>query len=199
MRGGSVTTTPLLQRELAQIKEDGGCTIFWLTATQSRARRLEHAENDGLIVRKKDDPRDQYPWCVFEVKESPMDEQTQSHEVTDHQINELNQAIKIVSYDNKPGDPGFCNYRLLYETEHTGKLIGLLHFQEGLPSEVGCNGITNESLLAIVIDRLRGFQSGPFACRENALALTKIEEALHWLQSRSRERSSRGVEGTHQK
>lgn len=41
---------------------------------------------------------------------------------------------------------------------------------------------SQEILLAIVIDRLRSFQSGPFSSRENALALTKCEEALHWLQ-----------------
>ena len=51
------------------------------------------------------------------------------------------------------------------------------------------------SLLAIVIDRLRAFQAGPFACRENALALTKIEEAQHWLLHRTRARMTRGVEG----
>lgn len=61
------------------------------------------------------------------------------------------------------------------------------------PGQAGA--ITNESLLAIVIDRLQGFQRGPFPCRENALALTKIEEALHWLHSRTRDRIERGVEG----
>jgi hypothetical protein len=70
-----------------------------------------------------------------------------------------------------------------------------LRFQNGAVDEVGANGITNESLLAIVIDRLQGFQSGPFKCRENALALTKLEEAMHWLHHRTRERSARGVEG----
>jgi len=70
-----------------------------------------------------------------------------------------------------------------------------LRFQNGAVDEVGANGITNESLLAIVIDRLQGFQSGPFKCRENALALTKLEEAMHWLHHRTRERASRGVEG----
>lgn len=49
---------------------------------------------------------------------------------------------------------------------------------------------------AIVIDRLRSFQSGPFSCRENALALTKCEEAMQWLHSRTLERMRRGVEGT---
>ncbi|NOV28030.1 hypothetical protein E5S69_31585 [Cupriavidus necator] len=71
-------------------------------------------------------------------------------------------------------------------------------FQNGPIPEVGVNGITQEVLLAIVADRLRSFQAGPFACRENALALTKIEEAQHWLQQRTIARMRRGVEGTHQ-
>ena len=36
---------------------------------------------------------------------------------------------------------------------------------------------------------------GDFACRENALALTKVEEALHWLNHRTADRQRRGVEG----
>jgi hypothetical protein len=72
-------------------------------------------------------------------------------------------------------------------------------FQNGPISEKGVNGITQEVLLAIVADRLRSFQAGPFACRENALALTKIEEAQHWLQQRTLSRMRRGVEGTHEK
>lgn len=74
-----------------------------------------------------------------------------------------------------------------------------IRFQNGALDEVGANGISDESLLAIVEDRLKGFQSGRYACRENAIALTKIQEAMHWLQHRTRERQARGVEGTHQK
>ena len=72
-------------------------------------------------------------------------------------------------------------------------------FQNGPIAEAGVNGITQEVLLAILMDRLRSFQSGPYACRENALALTKLEEAQHWLQARTIGRMKRGVEGTHQK
>jgi hypothetical protein len=72
-------------------------------------------------------------------------------------------------------------------------------FQNGPIKEAGVNGITQEALLAIVIDRLRSFQAGPFACRENAIALTKCEEALMWLQRRTVARIKRGVEGTNQK
>lgn len=71
-----------------------------------------------------------------------------------------------------------------------------IEFQHGPIQEVGKNGVTNEALIAVVIDRLEGFQSGAFACRENALALTKLQEALHWLEHRTRAREARGVEGT---
>lgn len=57
--------------------------------------------------------------------------------------------------------------------------------------------MTHEALLAILIDRMRSFQAGPYSCRENALALTKLEEAQMWLLQRTRARMSRGVEGTH--
>jgi hypothetical protein len=65
-------------------------------------------------------------------------------------------------------------------------------FQNGPIKEVGVNGVTHETLLAILIDRMRGFQVGPFANRDNAVALTKLEEALMWLQRRTRERIQRG-------
>jgi hypothetical protein len=61
---------------------------------------------------------------------------------------------------------------------------------------VGPGALTMEVLLAIVADQLRVHQQGPSSCRENALALTKTEEALQWLHHRTRDRRRRGVEGT---
>ena len=58
-------------------------------------------------------------------------------------------------------------------------------------------GFAAPLLLAIVADRLRSFQKGPYSCKANACALTHIEEAQHWLQQRTIERMRRGVEGTH--
>lgn len=72
-------------------------------------------------------------------------------------------------------------------------------FQDGPIKEVGVNGVTHEALLAILIDRMRSFQAGPYSSRGNAIALTHMEEALMWLQQRTRERIKRGVEGTHAK
>ncbi len=62
------------------------------------------------------------------------------------------------------------------------------------------NGAFVETIIQVAADRLRYYQTasgGKFACRQNALAITKLEEALHWLNDRTREREMRGVEGTH--
>jgi len=50
-------------------------------------------------------------------------------------------------------------------------------------------------VFAILIDRMRGFQSGPYACRENAIILTKLEECLLWTKARADGRAKRGVLG----
>lgn len=72
-------------------------------------------------------------------------------------------------------------------------------FQKGPIKENGVNGCHNEDLIAIVIDRLYSLNQGDFACRENSIAITKLEEALMWLNKRTLDRRSRGVEGTSQK
>lgn len=61
------------------------------------------------------------------------------------------------------------------------------------------NGAFVEGVVMAALDRLRWYQGTEFACRENALAITKLEEALHWMEHRTRDRTERGVEGTHQK
>lgn len=59
------------------------------------------------------------------------------------------------------------------------------------------NGAFVEGVIEAAIGRLRFYQHSAFAGRENALALTKLEEALHWLNERTRAREERCVEGTH--
>lgn len=76
-------------------------------------------------------------------------------------------------------------------------VLAEVHFQQGPVKECGVNGANNEDLLLMVIDRLERFQAGQFACEENALALTKLEEAAMWLRKRTLAREARGVEGTH--
>lgn len=78
-----------------------------------------------------------------------------------------------------------------------GHELERIHFQEGPIKECGVNGIMNEDLIVMVIRRLEGFQNSEFKCRENACAITKLEEALLWLRKRTMGRENRGVEGTH--
>lgn len=77
-----------------------------------------------------------------------------------------------------------------------GELIATIDFQEGPIKENGVNGVANEDLIAMVICRLQSFQNTEYACRENAMAVTKLEESLMWLRKRTMDREERGVEGT---
>lgn len=58
------------------------------------------------------------------------------------------------------------------------------------------NGTTLEEMLRVSIERLTHL-NGMFPCRENSLAITKMEEALMWLNKRTENRKARGVEGKH--
>lgn len=130
-------------------------------------------------------------------------------EITTHKINECNEALTITVLD-EPGVGGACHkYRIcvpmlnpaeqhVEENCKRARTYCDLNFQNGPIAEVGTNGITHEALLAVLIDRLEGFQSGPYACQENAVALASLEVAQEALLSRTKGRLARGVEGTHQ-
>ena len=81
-------------------------------------------------------------------------------------------------------------------TEEPSVVLGAVHFQTGPIKEAGVNGVMNEDLLAILIDRLDGFQLGDYKCSENAMALTRLQEAQMWLEKRTKDRERRNVEGT---
>ena len=118
--------------------------------------------------------------------------------IEDHKVNPANDKLTLQVLD-EPGGGGACHvYQMSgYHEKTVDETAVVIRFQNGPINEVGVNGLTHEVLLSIVADRLRSFQAGPFSCKENACALTKIEEAQHWLQSRTLARMRRGVEGTH--
>jgi hypothetical protein len=60
-------------------------------------------------------------------------------------------------------------------------------------------GIMDDDLLAILEDRMTAFQSGPFSCAENGLALSHIQSARDALARRVADRISRGVLGVNEK
>lgn len=97
--------------------------------------------------------------------------------------------------DERDDNGGSHQYEILLDVPGIASLQYII-FQNGPVLEVGLNGISDEALIAIVIDRLEGFNTGPYRSRDNSLAITKLEEALMWLQKRTRDRENRGVEGT---
>ena len=124
--------------------------------------------------------------------------------LTDHIVpgDSANHQLTIEVHD-EPGADGAC-HEYLISTDAIGgggKSLNNLavSFQNGPIKEVGVNGVTHEALLAIVIDRLRSFQQGPYECSENQVVLCYLEAALTCLQRRTVARMNRGVEGTHEK
>jgi len=122
--------------------------------------------------------------------------------ITTHKVNGLNEALEITAHEPLTAGGAPHRYDIIGNTENIPNIgprpVGVnLRFQsQPIAKPEDINGISNEALLAVVADRLECFQAGPFKCRENALALTKIEEAMMWLHKRTRDRMARGVEGS---
>lgn len=60
------------------------------------------------------------------------------------------------------------------------------------------DGTTNEEVLAVLIDRMK-YLNNLYMCKENSMAITKLEEALMWLEKRTKDREARGVKGKAEK
>jgi hypothetical protein len=121
-------------------------------------------------------------------------------ELTGHKVNPANDRLIVEALDG-PG-PGNAShvYRISLAPENEGDARGFivtLPFQNGPINEVGVNGVTQETLLTILIDRLEGFQSGPYKSDHNERALAHLRGAQDALLTRTRERMVRQVEGTH--
>lgn len=66
--------------------------------------------------------------------------------------------------------------------------------QNGPVKENGINGCQVDTVIEAARTIIDGLNK-KFPCRENSLAITKLDEALHWLKARTRNREARGVEG----
>lgn len=60
------------------------------------------------------------------------------------------------------------------------------------------NGAFVETVIRAALDRLEFYQCGNFACDENDTAIRRLQYALDALESRTKDRETRAVEGTHQ-
>lgn len=112
-----------------------------------------------------------------------------------HDGHGLNESI-ILASDEPDGSGAAHRYvASINEVE-----VASIQFQKGprnLPESTP--GMTEAAVLAVLIDRLRGFQAGPYACAENGTMLIALENALTWTKARADERAARGVLGQNAK
>jgi len=97
-------------------------------------------------------------------------------------------------------DPKAGNASHTYGIQWGGpKDVLRVQFQHGPRGvEDSAPGIFDDDLLAIIEDRMAGFQSGPFACEENQKALVAIREAREALGLRVARRIAQGVLGANE-
>jgi arginine deiminase len=77
------------------------------------------------------------------------------------------------------------------------EIISYAHikFQDGPIAEHGVNGVQIEDVLEVLLARMRMLNAGRFACRENSMAIMRLEEAQHWMWRRTKNREQQKVEG----
>lgn len=80
------------------------------------------------------------------------------------------------------------------ETQYDPAQIQRINFVRKREDGTMIPGLQSEQLLIALIDRHKKLNA-KYPSREGALAITKMEEALHWLEARVRERIDRGVMG----
>lgn len=109
--------------------------------------------------------------------------------------------LNVVSAIGELGPGGAIHtYEIAANTENPDwpqEVLSVIQFQKGPRNEEdSIRGVLDGDLLEIVRDRLKSFQAGEYSTRENAIALTHIEEALLWMNKRVEDRAARGVLGT---
>lgn len=153
----------------------------------------ENPYDEGYLVQHKDGYETWVPKAVFE----------RTHiEAVDVEMVELKHDLLTTKYTGVVHEkefqfnaPHLFRVYSLHQPEGS-EVLAEIHFQEGPIKENGVNGVCNEDLIAMVICRLEHFQKSQFSSRDNATAITKLEEALLWLRKRTIGRENRGVEGT---
>jgi len=106
-----------------------------------------------------------------------------------------NAPTNVVALDEP--DPNAGNASHEYGIQYGGPSEVLhVQFQRG-PRGIDTSraGVFDDDLLAIIQDRMEGFQSGPFACSENQKCLQAIQTAREALGERVAKRVKQGVLG----
>ena len=112
----------------------------------------------------------------------------------------INPALEATNELDKDENPTGGNVDLHVTKRGDNQYPALIiNWQDGPRGDIEpANGAFVEDVLWAALQRLEFFQTSKFRCRENAIAITKIEEALFILKDRQLSRLFRGVEGKHE-
>lgn len=121
--------------------------------------------------------------------------------INSHHVKDQAGGLEIVVIDDKASGGANSHYQVIdVSNQNTAPdaadtVIAEIQFQNGPIPTAGVNGVTNEVLISIVIDRLESFQDGKLANRYNNAALHSLHSALASLKQRTVDRMECGVEG----
>lgn len=161
---------------------------------------LTDALNNNMFERQK---RDWDKYFDQEIKgEDKMALETLKgvKEINNHKIIVMDELRE--NYPEKFNESGAMDYKW-FESEirpnyhiYVRHDVNSLSFtvQNGPIKENGHNGVQIDDMIDTCRVILEGLNK-KFPCRENAVAITKLQEATMWLRERKREREERGVEG----
>lgn len=107
----------------------------------------------------------------------------------------LNGIKKIGGFEITGGVSNFGSNRPILVNHDENQLA--FKIQTGPIKEVGVNGCQVDTVIETAKIILEEFNK-KVPCRENSVAITKLDEALHWLEHRKKNSEARDVEGTAQ-
>jgi len=104
-------------------------------------------------------------------------------------------GFKVIRQDEVEVNPDCAhNHFILIDDTHNGIAFEI---QNGPIKEHGVNGCQVDTLIHAAKTIIEGLNK-KFPCRENSVAITKLDESIMWLEKRTKDREKRNVEGTSQ-
>ena len=108
-----------------------------------------------------------------------------------------------VQYPEKFNESGSMDYKWFEKDIRPSNFVYVRHdvnslsftLQNGPVKENGVNGCQVDTIIEAAKLIVEGLNK-QFPCRENAMVITKLDEALMWSEKRRADRESRQVEGT---
>lgn len=104
----------------------------------------------------------------------------------------LKELKSIDGYEVTRCVSNFSKDRPVFINDDTNQIA--FQIQNGPIKEKGLNGCQVSTIISLAKVMLEGLNS-KFSCRENSMAISKLDECLMWLEKRTKDRELRNVEG----